>query len=175
MQRVDITKPFDINDGFVMMSVHCDAPAIWVTAYKPGETPGWHNAALQVSCGDVALAGNRNVVKLFSLPAGEYKIGNFITGSADMMRPRTKEIFDFKVEPGVINYIGRIEVSSEVKTVKYVDSLGNDRVTVGRAFDVGLIDNEEKDKAELVLAYPNIFNVKKYIKGLATPSKKKEI
>lgn len=171
IQRIDIAEPLNVNDGFVMMSIHCDAPTSWVTAYKSGDSRGWHNAALQVSCGDVAIAGNRNVVKLFSLPAGTYNIGSFVTGPNDMMSPKTKETFDFKVEPGVINYIGRVEVKAEVKNIKYVDTFGNDRVTVGNVFDVSLIDNEDKDKADLSLAYPNIFNVKEYSKRLATPNK----
>jgi hypothetical protein len=163
-QRVDPNQPILRDEGFVLMSVYCEDPVPWVMIHKPEVKTTWGNSVQQVSCGDVLIAGDRNVVKLFALPEGEYVIGSYLTNK---MRMYNQTLYKVNIKAGVVNYIGRVEVKSSV-VIGDLNIPGRlSKVDVFYKQQVSLVDNEEKDKLEIVKHYPSIFNKRQYKKQLA--------
>ncbi len=163
-QRVDPSQPIQSNNGFVMMSVHCDDPVVFVFIHKPGIKASWSNAIHKVACGDVLIGGDRNVVKFFNLEQGEYNIGSYY---ADNGRTYNQGLYEFTVEPGVINYIGRVEVGSKVVMRETIVPGETTRVDVVHQQKVDLVDNEENDKNDLIGIYPKVFDKFNYKRKLA--------
>jgi hypothetical protein len=163
-QRVDLNKQLSPSEGLVMMSVYCEDPVVWVMIHKPKVKTTWDNSAQQVSCGDVLIAGDRNVVKLFSLPEGEYVIGSYLTNN---WRMQNHSQYKISINAGVVNYIGRVEVKSNVVTGDLNIPGRFSKTDVYYKQQVSLVDNEDKDNLEINKHYPDIFNKYKYKKKLA--------
>jgi hypothetical protein len=163
-QRVDLNKQLSPSEGLVMMSVYCEDPVVWVMIHKPEIKTTWDNSAQQISCGDVPIAGDRNVVKLFSLPKGEYVIGSYLTKN---WRTYNHSQYKISINAGVVNYIGRIEVKSNVVTGDLNIPGRLSKFDVYHKQKVALIDNEDKDNIDINKYYPDIFNKYKYKKKLA--------
>ena len=163
-QRVDLNKQLLPSEGLVMMSVYCEDPVIWVMIHKPEVKTTWENSTQQVSCGDVPIAGDRNVVKLFSLPEGEYVIGSYLTNNWRMSNQTPYKIV---INAGVVNYIGRVEVKSNVEVGELNTPGRLSKVDVYYKQKVSLVDNEDKDNFEINTIYPDIFEKYKYKQKLA--------
>lgn len=163
-QRVDLNKQLSPSEGLVMMSVYCEDPVVWVMIHKPKVKTTWDNSTQQVSCGDVPIAGDRNVVKLFSLPEGEYVIGSYLTNH---WRMSNQSLYKININAGVVNYIGRIEVKSKIVTGNLNIPGKFSKVDVYHKQQVSLVDNEDKDNLEINNIYPDIFKKHIYKKKLA--------
>jgi hypothetical protein len=148
-QRVELNKQLSHNEGLVMMSVYCEDPVVWVMIHKPEVKTTWGNSTQQISCGDVPFVGDRNVVKLFSLPEGEYIIGSYLTNN---MRMYNQSLY--KVKSNIVT--GDLNTPGKFSTVD-----------VYHKQQISLVDNEDKDNLEINKIYPDIFNKHKYKKKLA--------
>jgi hypothetical protein len=163
-QRVELNKQLSHNEGLVMMSVYCEDPVVWVMIHKPEVKTTWGNSTQQISCGDVPFVGDRNVVKLFSLPEGEYIIGSYLTNN---MRMYNQSLYKVNIKAGFVNYIGRVEVKSNIVTGDLNTPGKFSTVDVYHKQQISLVDNEDKDNLEINKIYPDIFNKHKYKKKLA--------
>jgi len=163
-QRMDLNKQLSPSEGLVMMSVYCEDPVVWVMIHKPEVKTTWDNSTQQVSCGDVPIAGDRNVVKLFSLPEGEYVIGSYLTKN---MRMNNQSLYKININAGVVIYIGRVEVKSSIATGNLNIPGRSSKIDVYHKQQVSLVDNENKDNLEINKIYPDIFNKRIYKKQLA--------
>lgn len=160
-----VQRPADVSEGegILLTRVTCPPSVHWVSIHRSGIPAEYYTAALTAST-RIGCNGEHNKrTKTFALSAGDYYIGEMGRRANYYPYPQTSYLFDeddafhFRIRPGVIQYIGDIELRPTPASAKE-GTFGLKKVRIKMPVPTA-VDNYEATLERARTVNPSVFSV----------------